>query len=138
MRTASGGVFVLVLALGVAGCDPQTTTTPTQPTPSPPVTESFAGSVTVNGAATFSFVSLSSGYVQATLKTLSPELESRIGLALGTWNGVTCQMILTNDDAGQNVTVTGSVAAAAALCVRIYDVGQLTQTNAFEITVIHP
>jgi hypothetical protein len=42
------------------------------------------------------------------------------------------------DTATQGISVTGNVATAAALCVRIYDVGNLTQANTFEITVIHP
>jgi hypothetical protein len=140
MRRLTGSVvFVLAVAIAGAGCDPQTTNTPTTPTtPTNPTTESFTGSVTVNGAVTFPFISTASGYVQATLKTLAPDVDIKIGLALGTWNGIICQVILANDVTTPGITVTGSVAAAAPLCVRIYDVGQLTQPNTFEITVIHP
>jgi len=138
MRRLTGSVvLVLAVAFAGAGCDPQTTNTPTTPTTPTTTTESFAGSVSVNGAVTFQFVTASSGYVQATLKTLTPDVVA-IGLALGTWNGVTCQAVLINDQAAAGITVTGSVAAASLLCVRIYDIGQLTQPNTFEITVIHP
>ncbi len=139
MRRLTGSVvLVLSLALAGAGCDPKTTTTPTTPTvPTAPTTESFTGTITVNGAVTFSFISLA-GYVTATIKTLTPDTDLKIGLALGTWNGVTCQVVLANDAAGQAISVTGAVASASALCVRIYDVGTLTQPNSFEITVVHP
>ena len=140
MRRLTGSVvLVLSLAVSATGCDPKTTTTPTLPTvPSVPVTESFTGTLTVNGAVTFAFLVKESGYAQATLKTFSPDTALNVGLALGTWNGITCQVILANDLASQAITVTGAVASAAALCVRIYDVGQLTRPNTFEITVVHP
>jgi hypothetical protein len=140
MRRMNGGVaFVLALALAGAGCDPKTTNTPTTPTtPTDPTTESFSGTVGINAAVTFSFAVLREGYVTATIKTLAPETEAKIGLALGTWNGQTCQLVLTNDTATQSRTVTGYANGVSALCVRIYDVGSLTQVNNFEITVVHP
>jgi hypothetical protein len=140
MRRLIGGVALIgTLAVSAAGCDPQTTNSGNTPTlPTVPVTESFSGTVTVNGAQTFAFQALSSGVVQATLKTFSPETDLKVGLAIGTFNGVTCQQILVNDSAIAGISVIGSVATASNLCVRIYDVGQLTQANAFEITVIHP
>lgn len=140
MRRLSGSVaFVLALAVAGAGCDPQTTNTPTTPTtPVPPTTESFTGSVGINGAVSYGFTVLAAGYVQATLKTLAPDTDQKIGLALGTWNGLVCQVVLPNDGAAQGITVTGYANSASVLCVRIYDVGNLTQVNNFEITVVHP
>ena len=135
------GSAVLLAALGVAsaGCEPEIINEDSPlPTPTVPVTETFAGSVTVNGAQTFAFQALSAGFVQATITTFGPETAQKVGFAIGTYNGITCQQILTNDEARQGITITGSVASAAALCVRIFDVGQLTQQNTFEITVIHP
>lgn len=133
------GTAVLVLALVGAGCDAKTTTTPTTPTtPSEPVTESFTGSINTNGAVTHQFLAKQSGFVQVTLKSLSPDSTLTVGLALGTWNGVICQVVLANDLTTQGVTVTGSVSTAATLCVRIYDVGQLTQATSYELTVVHP
>ena len=138
MRRLIGVALVATLGVAAAGCDPQTANTTPPTTPTVPVTESFSGTVTVNGAQQFAFLALSSGFVQATIKTFGPETDLKVGLAIGTFNGVTCQQVLVNDAAGQGITVTGSVATAANLCVRIYDVGQLTQANSFEITVIHP
>jgi hypothetical protein len=133
--------MALVAALGVASsaCEPDVIRDDSPiPSPTVPVTESFSGTLTVSGAQTFVFQALGAGIVQATIKTFGPEVEMKVGLAIGTFNGVTCAQVLTNDGARQGITVTGSVASAAALCVRLYDVGELTQTNTFEITVIHP
>jgi len=133
------GALVAALSVGAAGCDPEVVNEPDPiQTPTVPVTESFAGTIGVNGAQTFVFQALGAGFVQATIKTFSPEVEMKVGFAIGTYNGITCAEVLTNDTAAQGITITGSVATPAALCVRLRDVGQLTQQNTFEITVIHP
>jgi hypothetical protein len=139
MRRLTGVALVLALALGAAGCDsdePPTSTTPT--TPTVPVTETFGGSLNTNGGLSFSFQATAAGVVTATLKTVSPDNAIEIGLALGTWNGVTCQIVLANDKAKQAITVTGNVSTAGALCVRVYDVGQVTQLTTVEVVVVHP
>ena len=138
-KIVGSGALVAALAVAAAGCDPEVINDDSPiPSPTVPVTESFSGSVGVNGAQTFAFQALGQGFVQATIKTFSPETEMKVGFALGTYNGITCQQTLVNDSAAQGITITGAVNTAAALCVRVFDVGHLTQTNTFEITVIHP
>ena len=130
--------FVAALTLASAGCDSGETTPTTPTTPAPTVTETFAGTITRNGAATFTFNSVASGLVTATLRSIGPDTTAQVGLALGEWNGVTCTVKLTNDRITTGLAVTGQVNAAGSLCVRIYDVGQLTETSTFEIVVVHP
>jgi hypothetical protein len=130
--------LVAVLALAGAGCDSGETTPTTPTTPSPTVTETFAGTVTLNGAATFTFNTNQSGLVTATLRSIGPVTTAQVGMALGTWNGVTCAVVLANDRITSGLAVTGQVNAAGALCVRVYDVGQLTETSTFEVVVVHP
>lgn len=129
--------FALVLAL--AGCnsnnDLSTPTTPTTPTI---VTETFSDTLGRNGARTHSFSSQSSGNVTATLTTLAPDSTLVVGLSLGTWNGAVCQIVLANDSATQATVVTGGVSSFGSLCVRIYDVGNITDEITYEITVVHP
>jgi hypothetical protein len=60
-----------------------------------------------------------------------------IGLALGTWSAPTCSIILANDLAGIDGTITGAVQAAGSLCARVYDVGRLETTATFTIEVAH-
>ena len=130
--------LVTLLAITGAGCD-SGETTPTTPTvPSPTVTETFAGTVTVNGAATFTFSTQGIGLVTATLRSIAPDAAAQVGLALGEWNGVTCGVKLSNDRITQGLAVTGQANGTGSLCVRVYDVGQLTQTSTFEVTVVHP
>lgn len=129
---------VLAFGLILAGCDSgDSTTDPPTTTPTPTITETFAGSITVNGAATFTFPTNASGAVTAVLRTITPDT-LQVSLSLGTWNGVNCQIVLTNDRASQGGNITGSVSGAGTLCVRIGDIGQLTQSAGFEVVVTHP
>ena len=115
--------------------NPSAPTTPTAPTI---ITETFSGTVVRNGAVTHSFATQASGTLTATLTLLAADEGTKIGLALGTFNGSACQLIITKDDAIQGTTVTGAVSALGNLCVRIYDVGFLVQSADYEISVAHP
>jgi hypothetical protein len=141
MRRLTGSVVcVLSLALAGAGCDPSTTNTPTTPTlPTVPTTQSFTGPISPGGAVTYAFIATSAGYVQATIKTLTPNTAAEVELALGTWNGSVCGLTVVNPAASQGITVTAYANSAATLCVRMADAkGTLTGPNTFEITVVHP
>ena len=132
-------VSVLVpLACAAAGCGNNQTTTPTTPTTPTSVTETFSGTVTKNGAVTHTFTSGAAGTVQATLTSLSPDSSIAIGLSLGTWNGATCAIVLAKDKATQTSVVTGTVSAVGGLCVRLYDVGNLSGPASYEVLVTHP
>ena len=125
-------------ALIAAGCGNNQTTTPTTPTTTTTVTETFSGTVTKNGAVTHTFTSGAAGTVQATLTSLSPDASVPIGLSLGTWNGATCAIVLANDKAIQASAVIGTVSAVGGLCVRLYDVGNLSDSASYEVLVTHP
>lgn len=137
-RSCGGGLVLLALvALGAAGCDEDTTpTTPTTPTPT--VTESFTGTLSRNGAATFPFSVAATGQVTATLTELGSSAVP-VGLSLGNWNGTTCQIVLANDNAVQGTFVTGTMSATGNLCMRIYDAsGNIEVTVTFKVDVVHP
>ena len=127
-------------AIMAAGCDSgDTPTDPSDPgTPPATVTETFSGSITINGGQSFNFSSLAAGTVTATLTGLTPDETAVLGLSLGTWNGVACQVVIANDNATKGTVVTGTVTAIGGLCARVYDVGKLASTAGFEITVVHP
>jgi hypothetical protein len=134
IRTTTG--VMLVLALAACGTDEL----PTNPDPvaPDPVTETFSGTLTRNGAATHNFSSQASGTVTATLSALAPDSTLVIGLSLGTWNGSQCQLVITKDNATQASVVSGGVSAFGQLCVRVYDVGNITVPVTYEISVVHP
>ncbi|MEO8484103.1 MAG: hypothetical protein ABI634_17965 [Acidobacteriota bacterium] len=209
------GVIVLALAAATgAACSKSTPSTPVTPTPSA-TTETFTGSLPVNGALTFPFVVTQAGSANASISALDPDVIVAtkangtgsfrvgelvyqgtsfdagtlkatvfswnpptlgastgslllrdftggftadaaivgvdsgaswtvstvdtlvIGVALGTWSGTTCSIVLANDVSSAGSSVTGQVQGAGSLCARVYDVGKLTMPATFTIEVTH-
>ena len=141
MRRLIPGLLLLgVLAMSGAACSDDTIDPPTNPTPTPPgatVTEPpFTGTLRPNGAATYPFTATAGGTITATLTTLAGT--ENIGLSIGTWTGSACQVVIANDNAAQAAAISGTVTAAASLCVRVYDPGRLTTAADFNVTIVHP
>ena len=124
-----------VLALGVAACDEDV---PTQPLPTPnPVTETFRGSISQNSVSIQSFPTASAGVITATLKELAPD--AAVGFSLGNWNGTACQVVLDNPAATNGAILAGTTGGIGTLCLRMYDVGNITTTPAsYVVEVTHP
>ena len=59
-------------------------------------------------------------------------------MALGTWNGSACQIVIAKDDAKEATVVIGAVSALGNLCVRVYDAGGLTQATDYQLEVDSP
>src|SRR5262245_38469664 len=117
------GILAVACALGAAACSSDTPTTPT--TTPVTVTDTFSGTLTQNGAASYPFITAASGSVQATLTTLAPDATLIVGMSLGTWNGSSCNVVIVKDKAGLQSTLLGQASASGSLCVRIYDVGNV-------------
>jgi len=134
-------VAALAAAIGATtACGSNTPTTPTPTTPTT-FTEVFTGTLTPNGASNHSFIAQSSGTVTLTLTTVAPDSALAIGVALGTWTGSACQIVIANDRALQGAVLNGAVGQAGSLCVRAYDAaGALPAgtTVSYEFTVVHP
>lgn len=117
------------------------TTTPILPSdpsnPIEPTTVTFEDTLTVNGAKSFGFGTLN-GRVSATLTSLGPDSTLAVSFSLGTWSGSVCNIILANDNAVQGTTIVGQAGTIGTLCVRISDVGNLTEPLPFLLTVVHP
>ncbi len=137
-----------VLATVSACSNSSTTTAPT--TPSSPigftVTETFTGTLTTSGAASYSFTAQNAGTVFVTLTAVTDSVDSSItppavGVSLGTWNGTSCavQTGIFTDNAGQGAAIAGTVTGAGVLCARVYDpASRVTNALAYTITVTHP
>ena len=135
MVRSTRGWALAVLMLGAAGCGGEELTPPTTPTPDP-ITRTFTGALSINGAVTHPFTTQAGGTVIATLSAIDPAVTA--GLSLGTWNGLSCHIIIPNDQAVAPTSVTGTVAATGDLCVRIYDVGRFTGSTTYTLSVLHP
>lgn len=124
-------------ALTTMACGDDGSDTPTNPTPPVAVTQTFEDSLNPNGGRTHQFNADRAGDVIASLTSLAPDPEVVVGLGIGTWNGVSCSIIIANDNAKLNVSIIGSATGTGAFCVRLYDVGNLTRSIDYTVTVQH-
>lgn len=136
----SAAGLVLIVGLTSIGCS-SSDTTPTDTTTTVPVTtlqETFTGTLLKNGALTHQFAATASGSVTVVLNTVSPDTALAIGMSLGTWNGSSCQIVIANDRATEGISLLGVVSGAGTLCVRMYDVGTITDSEDYIVQVSHP
>ena len=141
MSTKLVPAVILAIALGHVACSQDINpSVPSDPgLPTNPVTETFTGTLTLNGADTHPFSVSRSGQVQVRLARLEPDATVTIGLSLGTWNGAACQTIISNDAATVSTVVIGVVDREGRLCARAYDAGgTLPQATDYELTVVRP
>jgi hypothetical protein len=138
MLTKLVPAVVLAFALVQTACSESIN--PSLPSdPGNPVTETFTGRLTLNGADTRPFSVARSGSVTAAIASLAPDATVTIGLSLGTWNGTACSTVIANDSATLGTSVIGAADREGRLCVRVYDAdGNLPQPTDFELTVVHP
>jgi hypothetical protein len=129
---------LLALALASGGCrgDDSTPTAPTDP----PKTDTFTGTVQVNGRAIHNFTVEKSGPVSVTLTGASPPTSIVMGIAIGTPGEGACGVLqgaTVNTAAGSAAQLTG-VVSPGTLCVTIFDVGNQTAAVTYTVSVVHP
>jgi hypothetical protein len=141
----SSSFFVLGSAVMLPSCGEDT---PTSPDPDPPtmVTDTFSGSINKNGAASHRFTALAAGTITSTLTAVGPDAVGADGAALvvgfgvGLWSGTTCTISpgSAQDRAVQSAVLYANVNAPGELCVRVFDVGNVTDSVDYTVTVVHP
>ena len=129
---------VMAAALFAAGCDNTIENAPGPTAPAPTTTENFEGTINPNGAGNHTFLTAAAGTVTVTLTEVTPDSALQVGLVLGTWNGIICQMSMAMDPAVQGNQILGSVSGAGSLCVRVHDNGRLSAPLSYKLTVVHP
>jgi hypothetical protein len=137
MRYFTATVVLLPLTAALAaGCS--SNNAPTAPDVPDPVAivETFAESLNVNGSRTHVFRVDTVGTVTARISTLS-DPSAVVGLSMGTWNGAACQILLANDAATLNVTLTGTAQSVGQFCAWVHDVGKLTATVDYSVEITH-
>src|SRR5207244_6265796 len=136
--------LLLIPALGVvAACGGSSSSTPTTPSTLPTVlTETFSGTIGKNAAYTHPFSVTDAGDVSVFLITSADAAHPDnnaipIGVSLGTWNGVSCAIVIANDSVSPGSSITGRATAAGNLCVRVYDVGFVPGSANYELLIDH-
>src|ERR1700674_1600436 len=117
MSRGLGLLAVLLTAGAASACGGTVAAALTTPTTSS--TDTFSGTVTRNGAFSYPFAALQAGTVTASYTSIGTDNTITLGLALGTWDGVACNILIVSDNATAGVVITGTVNAAGSLCVRV-------------------
>ena len=127
---------LLALALVGSACD--NGETPTLPTPII-VTETFTGTVQLNGAISHGFAVSGPGPTSAEITAIDPS-GSFLGFQLGTWSGVVCTAVLSNDAGTLSSVLSAATQSSASLCVKLHDPNGILTTNpvTYTVTVKHP
>lgn len=139
-----------VAAVASACGDNNNFSTPTGPTTPPTVvSETFSGTLLKNAAYTHPFAVNDAGDVSVfLLQSVDPAHPDNnaipIGVSLGTWNGISCAVVIASDsimpvstDKPSQGRLTGRATAAGNLCVRVYDVGFVPGTANYELLIDH-
>ena len=143
-------LMVAVVAAAPACNDNNNFSTPTGPTTPPTVlTETFSGTLVKNAAFTHPFTVTDAGDVSVfLLQSVDPAHPENnaipIGVSLGTWNGVSCAVVIASDsimpvntDNPSQGRLTGRATSAGNLCVRVYDVGFVPGSANYELLIDH-
>jgi hypothetical protein len=132
-------LLIASLALGVSACSGLIDEFPT--TPDPVITtDTFNGTLTVNGSQTHAVFTLATGTVTATLTSLGDAPPTRVGFSMGTLSiAGACTVVLRNDNATVNTQLSGTVSTLqGSLCVSVYDTGAMSTPVDYVFTVSHP
>ena len=135
-------LMALLVAPLTAACDngpvtPTDSTTTTTTTVSP-VTETFVSQLAVGGYASRSINAAKSGTITATLTSVGSSSTQKLGFGLGIPDilGVGCLFTRSTETAaGGQLSATVD---AGTYCVRVWDLGTLTTTTNFSVTIIRP
>lgn len=140
------GGLTVAMSLAAACGSSTTTTTTTTTTPAVSTTDTFSGSVGLNGAHSHTFTVTTAGAVTATITSLSGG-PGFVGFSLGVWNGASCGFGgngVANDQAVQGSALQGNAAGAGTFCVRLYDptdpntgLGVLASPVTYSVSVVH-
>jgi hypothetical protein len=142
-RLTLRAVLLAVAVLTAGACSNDTLSSLTTPTTPTTFTDTFTGTLSKNGAFTHSFTTASLGPITATIVSLSPTASQIVGMSLGVWTGTACSTSPATGGASSDVATTGSsitlnATAAGSLCVRLYDVGFISDPVLYTLQVSHP
>lgn len=125
---------IAILAMGACNNTPIVTA----PTPGTPVTDTFSGTLSKNGAFTHAFSISTLGSITTTIVALAPNSAQIVGLQLGVWNGTSCTAASSTDTATTGSSITLTASSAGIVCVRLYDVGFVSDPVLYQLQVVHP
>ena len=109
------------------------------PTPvSATISEAFTGTLFVAGTNVHPFAVTQVGGLQVIISSVDPSAALGIGIGTPSVTTGTCTVITTlTIVAGPGAQLSGTTTLSGNFCVQVYDVGNLVESVAYAITVIH-
>ena len=123
-----------VLAAACSDPVPNPTPTPVQPT----LTETFTGSLAPLATNSHPFVVQNVGGVVVTLTSVDPK--AKLSIAVGTPSTTTGLCIAINSvttDPGPQPQLAGTASVKGPFCLAVSDVGNITESTSYTVTVLH-
>jgi len=114
--------LVTLMAWGLSACN----SSPTAPVGNEVIVENFEGTLT-GGSVVVTFVVGQRGTVSVLLRNAfqsATSLQITLGMAVGSWDGTTCELLVKNDASTFNTAISGS-ALPGNYCATLYDVGNI-------------
>jgi hypothetical protein len=127
---ATGLALVAALVAISIGCGSSSPTSPKT------TTETYSGTLTANTTNVVYFSTSAGGTLTATLTSITPVVT--IGVGLGSAIGGACALQYANESFTQGTVWTTSVSGAGSFCLTIYDTGNVVQSTAYTVTLVHP
>jgi hypothetical protein len=126
-----------LLTMSTGACsDP---TPPAAPTPvTPTISETFTGTLTLAGNNSHPFAVSQVGGVRVSLTLVSPSAAVGIGVGTPSTSTGTCT-VLSNLTVvgGPGVQMSGTATVTGSFCLAVFDVGNLVESVAYTVTVLH-
>jgi hypothetical protein len=132
-------VLLLPLALMTAACSQSSAATTLAPTPAATVTtDTFTGTLIPLGTNSHSFTVAATGAVNITLLSVGPPATITVGLGVGTPSATSCALIQAVSTPAGTIAQLSGTANAGAFCISVFDVGNLSASVDYTVTVSHP
>ena len=112
---------------------------PAAPTPvSPTIQEPFTGTLAVRGTNVHPFSVEQVGGLKVIISSVDPSAAVGIGIGTPSVTTGTCTVLSSlTTVAGPGAQLSGTATTAGSFCVQVSDVGNLVESVAYAITVIH-
>ena len=98
-------------------------------------TETLSGTVAQQSSVSSTVAVVADGQFDVTLSSIDPSVT--IGLGIGQFSGTSCSLLASNSTATAGTVVSAEV-QAGTYCVSVYDVGTLSGSVTYSLTVTHP
>jgi hypothetical protein len=99
-------------------------------------TENFAGNLAAGGIASYPFTVTVTGAYGLTLVSLSPQTTITMGLGVGQPTATGCGLVTYTNVAKIGTALSGSL-DPGSYCVSIYDLGNVTGTVDYSLSISH-